>query len=418
MPQSDFVTRTLPTTMPSGLPTSLTLRSPSDDDWPAMYRLAAASFTEFIGADSTNALRRLMPDDSAVVVCDGHDVVGMALYLDLRLTVPGGAVLPAAGLSFVAVAPTHRRRGSLRAMCTELHRRMADSGYPIAALYASEGGIYGRFGYGPATIVHELTVDRRFARLHADAPGASPDHRSVRLVKPAEHGDQLAAIYERWRQQVPGGLLRPRLLWDQLLAGNEAARRDARELFALLHPDGYALYRVDDTDLRLTRVGELRAVTTDAHVALWRALLGLDSMDRVSITTRDDDPLPYLLTDTRLARTTCRQDGLWLRIIDIPAALEARSYSPELGELTTVLGVSERGRFALEIRDGRAHCTPTDAPADIEMGLDVLGSLYLGVHRASTFAAANRLRAKDSRLLHRLDAAFASDVTAEAGFEF
>ncbi|MCV7339364.1 GNAT family N-acetyltransferase [Mycobacterium haemophilum DSM 44634] len=414
MPQLDFVTATVPKTVPSALPTSLAVRSPSDDDWPAMYRLAAASFTEFIGADSTNALRTLIPDDGAVVACDGHDVVGMALYLDLRLTVPGGAVLPAAGLSFVAVAPTHRRRGTLRAMCAELHRRMADSGYPIAALYASEGGIYGRFGYGPATIVHELTIDRRFARFHADAP----DPGAVRLIKPAEQGDQLAAIYERWRQQVPGGLARPQLLWDQLLDDNGTSRREARELFALLHPDGYALYRVDDADLRLARVCELRAVTTDAHVALWRALLGLDSMDRVSIITHGDDPLPYLLTDTRLARTTGRQDGLWLRIIDIPAALEARSYSAELGELATVLDVSERGRFALQIRNGRASCTPTDAPAEVEMGLDVLGSLYLGAHRASMFAAANRLRVKDFRLLRRLDAAFASDVTAEAGFEF
>jgi predicted acetyltransferase len=129
----------------------------------------------------------------------------MALYLDLRLTVPGGSVLPTASLSFVAVAPTHRRRGLLRAMCAELHRRMADSGYPVAARYASEGGIYGRFGYGPATIGHEVTVERQLARFRADAP----DPGGVRLVRPAEYRGEFAAIYERWRQQVPGGLVRP-----------------------------------------------------------------------------------------------------------------------------------------------------------------------------------------------------------------
>jgi predicted acetyltransferase len=382
-----------------------------------MYFLGGASFTDFIGAESANAWRTLMPADGAVVVCDGSDVVGMALYLDLRLTVPGGAVLPTAGLSFVAVAPTHRRRGVLRAMCAELHRRITDSGYPLAALYASEGGIYGRFGYGPATILHELTVDRRFARFHADAPGGSPNNSSVRLVRPTEHRGEFEAIYERWRRQVPGGLQRPQVVWDDLLDESRGSARGDRESLALLHPDGYALYRVDGTDLKRARVGELRAVTADAHSALWRALLGLDSMERVSIITHPEDPLPFLLTDPRLARTTWRQDGLWLRIMDVAAALEARGYARELGEFSTVIGISDGGQFALEIRDGRARCTPTDAPAEIEMGRDILGSLYLGVHRASTLAAANRLQAKDSDLVRRLDAAFVSDVPAESAFE-
>jgi predicted acetyltransferase len=111
-----------------------------------------------------------MPTDGTVLACDGDDVVGMAHYLDLRLTVPGGAVLPMAGITIVGVAPTHRRRGILRAMYTELHNRIADARYPIAGLTASEGGIYGRFGYGPATIEQEFTVDRRFARFREDAP--------------------------------------------------------------------------------------------------------------------------------------------------------------------------------------------------------------------------------------------------------
>jgi predicted acetyltransferase len=368
-----------------------------------MYLLAAASFSDFIGPEAATAWRTLMPADSAVVVCDGADVVGMALYLDLRMTVPGGAVLPTAGLSFVAVAPTHRRRGSLRAMCAELHRRIAVSGYPVAALYASEGGIYGRFGYGPATIAHELTIERRFAGFHADAP----DVGGVRLVRPAEHRGELAAIHERWRRQVPGGMVRPPVLWDQLLAETKT--------FAFLHPDGYALCQMDGTNPRVLQVGELRALTSEAHVVLWRALLGLDLMEKVIITTHADDPLPHLLTDPRLARTTGRQDALWLRIMDVAAALEARAYH---GELSTVLGVCDAGRFALEIRDGRARCTPTDATAEVEMGIDVLGSLYLGAHRASTLAAANRLRAKDSRLVRSLDAAFGWDVPAEAGLEF
>lgn len=170
----------------------------------------------------------------------------------------------------------------------------------------------------------------------------------------------------------------------------------------------------------MARVAELRAATNDAHAALWRALLGLDLMKSVATATHPADPLPYLLTDTRLARTTGRQDDLWLRLMDIPTALEARSYQAELSAVVKIADGfrCDGGRFALDIRDGRARCTASDAPADIEMDLDVLGSLYLGVHRAPALAAANRLRTKDSELIGRLDAAFVSDVPAELGFGF
>jgi predicted acetyltransferase len=395
---------------------SLTLRNVTDDDWAPMSLLGATSFGAFGHPDALAAWRTLMPADSAVVVCDGDDIVGQSMYLDLQMTVPGGAVLPVAGLTWVAVAPTHRRRGLLRGMYTELHNRIADARYPIAALTASEGGIYGRFGYGPATIEQELTIDRRFARFHVDAP----DPGGVRLVKAARHRDDFAAIYERWRRRTPGGLLCPQVLWDKVLADYEETRHGGSAWFALLHPDGHALYRVHGHDPMVVRVGDLTAVTPDAHVALWRALLGLDLMETVVIGTHPGDPLPYLLTDPRLVRTTSRHDELWLRLMDIPTALEARNYH---AELSTVLEVSDEfrsdgGRFTLEIRNGRARCTPTDAPAEISMSLDVLGGLYLGAHNATAFAAANRLRGKDSELIRCLDAAFVSDVPAQLGFGF
>ncbi|HEX2286144.1 MAG TPA: enhanced intracellular survival protein Eis, partial [Mycobacterium sp.] len=379
--------------------------------------LGATSFGGYMHPDSLATWRTMMPADSSVIACDGDGIVGMTHYLDLRLTVPGGTVLPAAGITWVAVAPTHRRRGLLRGMYTELHRRIAEASYPIAALTASEGGIYGRFGYGPATIVQKFDIDRRLAEFRDDAP----DPGGVRMVKPAEHRDEFAEIYERWRQRTPGGLNSPRSLWDGVLADREDSRDGGSERFAFLHPDGFAFYRVHrDNDTMVARVGSLTAVTVDAHIALWRALLGLDLREKVICETYPGDPLPYLLTDPRVVHTTSYHDDLWLRIMDIPAALEARSYQ---AELSAVLDVSDGfrsdgGRFSLEIRDGRARCSPTDAPADVHMDLDVLGSLYLGSHRASAFAAANRLRSNDSQVVQRLDAAFASDVPAQLGYGF
>jgi predicted acetyltransferase len=394
----------------------LVLRDVAEDDWPKVALLTATSFGGTWHPETFAAWRTLMPPRSSVVVGNGDDVVGMVHYLDLKLTVPGGAVLPAAGITWVGVAPTHRRRGLLRAMYTELHQRLAEAGYPIAGLTASEGGIYGRFGYGPATIETELTLDRRFARFHRDAP----DPGGVRIVRPREHRDELAAIYDRYRRGTPGGVERPTPLWDDLLADWEDSRGGGTSWFCFLHASGYLLYRMHRGSAKTVRVEEFTAATAEAHVALWRALIGLDLVETIITSSHPDDPLPYLLDDPRLVRTTASEDGLWLRIMDVAATLQARTYP---ADLDTVLEIgdgfrSDGGRFALSIRDGRAGCVRTDAEPEFTMDLDVLGSLYLGVHRAATLAVANRIRGGDAEQLARLDAAFRSDVPAQLGMHF
>jgi predicted acetyltransferase len=395
-------------------PKGLTIRTAEDADWPAMALLAATCFGAWRPEEANKAWRTMMSVDSAVVACDGSDVVGAALYLDLKLTVPGGAVLPMAGVSWVVVSPTHRRRGVLTGMFSELHGRMG--AYPIAGLEASEAGIYGRFGYGPATIWHELAIDRREASFHDDVP----DPGGVRAVRPVEHREQLEEIYERWRVQTPGGLYSPRELWDEVFADREEVRWGGSALFCLLHTDGFALYRVHGDEKDRIEISKLAAVTPEAHIALWRVLLGMDLYKQVKTWTHPDDVLPYLLTDARLVRTTLVEDALWLRMLDVPAVLEARTYA---SDLSVVLDISDDvlgggGRYVLDVSDGRAKCVPTDAAADVHTTLAVLGSLYMGAHRASAFATANRLRCNKSEMIAALDAAFATDVPAELGYGF
>jgi predicted acetyltransferase len=396
--------------------TTLAPRDITDAQWRDVPLLTATSFGSTWHPETFAAWRTAMPPRSSVVVVDGDDLVGQAHYLDFELTVPGGAVLPTAGITWVGVAPTHRRRGLLRAMYTDLHDRFAENGYPLAALTATEGGIYGRFGYGPATVDTEFSLDRRFARFHRDAP----DPGGVRIVRPGEHRDDLAAIYDRYRRSTPGGLARPTPLWDDLLADWEDSRGGGTAWFCFLHDDGYLLYRLFRGSARTVRVEEFTAVTRDAHVALWRALIGLDLVETITVVSHPGDPLPYLLDDPRLVRTTGSEDGLWLRLMDVPRALAARTYA---ADVDTVLEVgdgfrSDGGRFALSIRDGRAECAPTDAPAEFTLDLDVLGSLYLGAHSVALLAAANRIRGSDRAQLARLDAAFRSDVPARLGFHF
>src|SRR4029077_10305 len=174
--------------------------------------------------------------------------------------------------------------------------------------------------------------DRRFARFRDDAP----DPGGVRMVKPADHGDDLAEIYERCGLRAPGGLLRPKALWDEMLADREWVRRGGTEWYAFLHPDGYVLYRVFGDDPMIVRVREFIAATTDAGIALCRALLGLDLMEKVVFGTHPADPLPYLLTDPRVARVTYYEDDLWLRIMDIPTTLEARTYQADVSAVVDI----------------------------------------------------------------------------------
>ena len=393
----------------------LTIRTADDADWPAIGLVAATGFGVWRPDEAVEVWRSMMPPGSAVVACDGDQVVGVSLFLDLQLTVPGGAVLPMAGVSFVAVLPTHRRRGALTAMLADLHRRMGD--YPIAGLEASEAEIYGRFGYGPATVWDSVAVERERARLRPEVPNTG----GVRVVRPAEHRAQLEDVYERWRLQTPGGLHTPARLWDEILADRESSRDGGSAFFCLLHPDGFAMYRVHSGDRKdRAHITMLAAVTPQAYIALWRTLLGLDLVATVEVETHPGTLLPYLLTDPRLVRSTYTRDGLWLRILDIPKVLQARTYN---ADLSVVLEVSDPllgggGRFALQVHDGRARCAPTDAPADVHTDLSVLGSLYLGAHRASSFAAAQRLRCADPTTVAALDAAFASDVPAELGYGF
>lgn len=403
-----------PVSSSTRLPAGLMVRGADDADWPAMTLLAATCFGSFRASKITDMWRSMMPSDAVVVVCDGAQIVGMSMYLDLRLTVPGGAVVPTAGVTWVAVSPTHRRRGVLRAMLADLHHRMTRHDYPMAALMASDGGIYGRFGYGPAAIEQRLRVHRRWAQFHPRVP----DPGGVTVISPADHRGELAAIDERWRQCTPGGLHTPPVMWDEVLADRESTRHGGSPHFGLLHPDGYAMYRTyEATDsIEVTRFA---AATSDAHLALWRVLLGFDLFDTVSVHTHPAEPLPYLLTDPRQVETLSSRDSLWLRILDIPAALQARSYQADLSAVVHICDTQHgQSTFTLTICDGQAQIVPADADADVHADLSVLGSIYLGAHRPSAFATANRLRCDDAGLLKQLDLAFASDVPAQLGYDF
>ena len=148
----------------------------------------------------------------------------------------------------------------------------------------------------------------------------------------------------------------------RLLADRETARHGGSPFFALLHADGFAMYRVHgDATSKSVEVTKLTAVTAEAHIALWRVLLGLDLMDTITVDTHPADPLPYLLTDARRVQTTSSEDALWLRIIDIPATLQARRYQADLSAVLQISDECARRRWNVHAHHpqrespGRAH---------------------------------------------------------------
>ncbi|MDQ1740369.1 MAG: hypothetical protein QOE53_2021, partial [Pseudonocardiales bacterium] len=384
-----------------------------------ILRLDGLAFGEHYTEQDAEDAFGLDPPSFLVATMAGQ-IVGVTGDYRFTMTVPGGS-LAVPGVTWVSVSPTHRRRGVLRALMNRQLRDFAAEGAAAAILTASEGGIYGRFGYGPASSVRRIVIDRAAAKLARPAA----DSGEVRLLTAEQARPVLPELHRRWREQVPGALSRTESWWDHLFLDREQHRDGMSAKFYLAHPDGYLSYRVkqnwnDGFPGALCWINDYAVSSTDAHAALWQVLLGMDLVGTIeSLQIPVDDPLPFLLTDFRQARTTVLNDGLWLRPVDAAAMLAARSYSVEIDTVVQVddplLGDQ---RVTLTGGPDGASCVPTDRPAQVSFSLAGLGSAYLGGHRLHTLAQAGALRCDDPRLLARLELAFSTDRAPFHGTAF
>lgn len=392
---------------------SFEIRRGTAADTPAIQTLNARAFAEEMGPEGRAEGQRLTPGERHVLAMDDGVVVGVTAVMPLLMTVPGGAQVDAAGISNVSVAATHRRRGVLRQVLTAQHRDLLAQGYPLAALTASEGTIYGRFGYGPATVRQRVEIDRR----HVELARHAPDPGGVRQVDAETARGLLPGVHERWAARTPGALRRDASWWDWQLADRVEDRNGATSLCFLVHPDGYATYRGNGSR---AEVVEVVSTTDDAHAALWRVLLGLDFADVLAAPLSPDDPLPFLLADTRAVRVVRIRDGMWVRPLDVAAALAARRWAVEIDVVLDVEDafLGRGGRFRLHGGPAGSECARTDAGADVKMDVATLGALYLGGHRVSTLARAGLLTGADPGVLARLERALLTDRAPENGTDF
>ncbi|MFI1312528.1 GNAT family N-acetyltransferase [Streptomyces albidoflavus] len=357
---------------------------------------------------------------TSAVFDGGVPVAGASVYPRV-LTVPGGA-LPVAGVASVGVAPTHRRRGLLTAMMRAQLNDVYERGLePVAVLRPSEAGIYGRYGYGPATLGDQLRIDRRAVRFR---DGTDFGAGTVRLRPAEEARGRVEAVYDRVRLATTGWPDRQAVHWAVRLADHPHRRGGATSLRYAVHEEadgaasGYALYRhtsVPDGSGGAdpaVEVVELAALSRPAYAALWRFLAGIDLVSRLGYEGAVDEVLPWLLEDPRAVRSA-PVDRLWVRLVDVGRALAGRSYAVPLDVVLEVRDAFcpwNAGRHRLRADgDGVAACEPTTAPADLRLDVAELGAAFLGGTTLAALGAAGRVEELRPGALARASAAFCGD---------
>ena len=379
-------------------------RVPTDDEWPAMMRADARGFG-FVPTEDATADRRAAFDlDRFRIAVDAGQIIGVAGAFAFDVALPGGSTVPASGVTWVSVTATHRRRGVLTELMRLLHEQADDRGEPVSMLFASEAGIYERFGYGIASQMRWFEIDRAVARLR---PGLPVDVDAVRYVEGDDARDHLAAVWERYRRTRAGEISRDAVWHDQTHQVREKPDDGMSATFHLAHRDGYAGYRVranwNGRPSNRLELVEFVPVTDQAHLDLWATVLGVDLVGTISSKNLpSDETLPWLLTDVRHAATTQFRDGVWAEVIDPAIAFGARTYGTDDRIVVEVDG----RRWAIEQVDGEVACTRVRSRPDLVADRSALGSLLFGGTRATTLAAGRRLTARDTATLARADAFF------------
>ncbi|MFE3015789.1 GNAT family N-acetyltransferase [Streptomyces sp. NPDC059256] len=385
----------------------------------------------FLGKNCEDEVRKLhreiLERCDRIGAYEGGELVGLLAAHRLDLSVPGSE-LPCAGVTFVSVAPTHRRRGVLSGMLAELWRRCAADGQPLAALWVSETGIYGRFGFEPATRSYTVEID-------ADTPlelRITPDGRPLRLVSPQDAPSVIGARHSAARTERAGRVARDDFWWRTHILPDEDEENDDFSPPRVVTigdpgqpPAGYVIYRTltDDEGRGTVHLRELEAESPAVAAALWRYVASIDLADKVRAWGRPlDDPLLRFAADRDRARVTQEFPALWLRLVDVAAALQGRTWSAPVDLVLDVTddGLPDNaGRYRVTVgAGGRAEVSPTDAPADLTFDVRELAACYLGDQGAGELVRAGLVREHTAGAARAWDTAARTELLPHTTDEF
>lgn len=385
----------------------LELRTVAPDEFAHWLRAESRAHSNRLDHDPEE-LRPNFDLDRSIAVFDQGNIVGGAHSHRLEMSIPGATAI-VAGVSNVAVQPTHRRQGVMTRMMHHQINDVHQRGEPLAALFATESLIYGRFGYGIGSLYERWTIERHhnaFARRY-EGPGR------IAFVDPPDISKRFSEVFRRSTLDRPGVFQRAaQRQWhrDSRLPEHQQGGRGG--LFFVAYEedgrvDGYATYR---TGGGLLTVNELVAATKEANAALWRFCFDVDLITSTEALKRPvDDPLPWMLADPRRLQRS-RRDGLWLRIVDVIASLELRRYG---GSDRLVLEVKDDlcpwndGRFELEGSPEGGACRASTSSPDLVIPVSGLASTYLGAVSFSTLSQAGVVEERTPGALLRADRLFA-----------
>ncbi len=383
------------------------------------FKAAIGAIFHYFGGglddERSNRFSKLLPFERMHAAFDGERIVGGAGVFPFQMTIPGGAV-PCAGVTVVGVLPTNRRRGILTAMMRAQLEDVRDRGEPIAALWASEEVIYRRFGYGLASLAGEIAIPSGYNKLRQ----AADERASSRLIPLEDAKAVVQPIYDRVCATTPGMFDRSDLWWEfRSLADPPDRRQGGGEKNVLVleldgEPVGYAIYRVFSKFEGGSAAGHIAVIEAlaDGPTAtreLWRVLLDMDWLAEIRADLMPiDHPLLHQLTYPRRMQMRVG-DGLWVRLVDIGAALSARGYGAEgtvVFEVEDAFLPDNAGRWKLS--DGAAK--RTDEPADLALDVGELASPYLGGFSFTELVHAGMIRELTEGGAARADAIFATSA--------
>ena len=384
------------------------------------HRIDAAAFGLPPNVAQRESKRPLVAPDRWYLASLDGELCGGAGSFPMQLTLPAGAAVDVAAVSDVGVLPTHRRRGVLRALMTRQLHDAVGRGDAAAVLHASEGSIYRRFGYGPATRWRHVRVDTRRVRFREDAPDPGG---SCTVVERAAARDACVMVHERVRRSTAGGLSRSDAWWDVVLGDVESYIGGIPRQLALVHrdergrADGYALYEVHEdwrsgqADHTLA-VWELVGADVGVELALWRTLIEHDLVGTVTGAIAVDHALWDVVVDARQVGLDWEQDLLWLRLLDVEAVLGRRTYGVD-GRLVIAvedpLLTSVHGTYLLEAVDGDVRCERSDEAPDLHLSVADLGACALGGGSFRRLVRAGRVDERRSGAAALADAMFGTD---------
>ncbi|MEV7990732.1 GNAT family N-acetyltransferase [Streptomyces sp. NPDC086077] len=385
------------------------------EDWHRAMRvgfLQKATLTE----EQLQARRAEFVPGRLLGAFDGDRCVATFRSFAQEVTAVGGAFVPADAVTNVTVSPTHRRRGLLSRMMNQDLTAAKERGDVVATLIAAEYPIYGRYGFGAATTAAEWTVD--VARTGLDRRWSGPeDGGRIDLVDAEDVRKLGPELHERLRRAQPGAVSRTELWWRIDTGAARFGSSWTEPYYALYRSaageiEGLVSYESDNKwhgkqPQNTADVNWLIAVTPAAERALWHYLCSIDWIAHVKAGWRaPDDLLPMLLPDPRAARLTVYADGLWVRVLDVVRALEARTYEGS-GELVLEIvdaGGFAGGRYRLEASEQGASCAPSSQSADLTLDVADLAALWLGDESAVRLAALGRVREERAGAARSADA--------------